>query len=474
MKKLIPILLTFALILAAAACSNNQGGNAAPNTPNTTTQQQTAEQPGGTADVTPADTTRTIRVGIWFDEYYDSTHTDIYANPNVSDEVRAQMILDNLRAVEEKYNARLEYINLTWDGTIESINTSIMAGAPDCDIYYADLQFGIPAVLNGYAQALESFLPADSDVLTTQTVLKHLNILDDPNNYLFTREERNAEGYPLGFNLNMIQEANLEDPRDLYDKGEWTWDKWREYLQVLTKDTNSDGVTDVYGYGGYWTNMLDNMLFANNAHIAGDVKEGLSSPATLEVMEFFNTIYNVDKTARPWNSDDWESNLTQPFVDGQLAFFVTKDWIIQDKADSGKALNYELGVVPWPYGPSGNKEGSQKFKTAGNWQIIPIGVKDPEFVFNFYYDYVNWFKGDVDLRDEGGIFDWQADMYLTERNFEMAVENGRINAFDIWSDIGLGDDLSMVPIMNGESTPAQYAEEKKQIVQTRLNDYFGN
>jgi ABC-type glycerol-3-phosphate transport system substrate-binding protein len=348
-----------------------------------------------------------------------------------------------------------------------------MAGSPDCDIYYTDLQFGIPAVLNNYAQALEDFLPADSDVLNDQVIMKHLNVLDAPKNYLFAAEEKNAQGYPLGFNMDMIQENNLEDPRDLYDKGEWTWDKWREYLQVLTKDTNGDGVTDVYGYGGYWTNMLANMLLANNAHIAGDLTEGLSDPKTIETMEFFQTIYVTDKTARPWIDTDWETNLQPAFVDGLMAFFVTKDWIIQKFAgENGVDLTFELGVVPWPYGPSGKKEDSQKYLAEGNWCIIPVGVKDPALVYSVYYDYINWFKGDVEFRDEGGIFTWQEDMYMTERNLEMALENGKISAFDIWES--LGADLSMVEIMNGTYTPAQYAEENRQVVQDQLNAYFGN
>jgi ABC-type glycerol-3-phosphate transport system substrate-binding protein len=464
------------MIFSLAACGNGSG-NGGDTTPPPADAGN--EPPAETADssgtgVTRLDETRTIKIGLWWDEYYDSTHQDIYANPNMSDELRAQAIFDNLKEVEEKYNVRIEYVNLTWDGTIESINTSIMAGNPDMDIYMADLQFGVPAVLNGFAQAIEDFAPAGSDVLGAQKIMKRLNLLDDPKNYLFAKEEKDAYGYPLGFNVAMIQEANLEDPRDLYDRGEWTWDVWSDYLLKLTKDTNNDGVYDVYGYGGFWTNMLENMLPANNTHIAGDKTEGLSDPKTIEVMEFLQKIYVTDKTARPWNQDDWDTNL-QPFVDGKMAFFVTKDWIIQKFAgENGVDLTFELGVVPWPYGPSGKKEDSQKYLAEGNWCIIPVGVKDPALVYSVYYDYINWFKDDTDWRDEGGKFDWQADQYQTQRNMDMAVANGSISAFDLWPTLGLGDDFSMVPIMDGEKTPAQYAEETRQLVQDRLKVYFGD
>lgn len=478
MKRIISVILILTIALTMASCGNsNNNTNNNPPATTTDTQQATSDSSQTAAETTqavvPAAETRTIKIGTWWDIYYTSANQSIYDNPRVVDEFRAQMALDNVREIEERYNVKIEAINLTWEGTIESINTSIMAGTPDCDMYFTDLQFGIPAVLNGYAQALEDFLPADSDVLQDQVIMKHLNLLDDPKNYLFSEVVLDAAGYPLGFNMDMIQDANLEDPRDVYDRGEWTWDVWREYLQALTKDTNGDGVTDVYGYGGYWTNMLEKLLLSNNTHIAGDKTEGISSPGTIEVFEFFNTIYNVDKTARPWVLEDWESNL-KPFTDGMMAFFVTKDWIIQGMGDSGAGIPFELGVVPWPYGPRGSKESSQKAPVSGNWCIIPVGVEDPELVYNVYYDYVNWFKDDLSIRDEGGTADWQRDMYMTERNFEMAMENGKIGAFDIWGSLGLGDSMTMVSIMNGEKTPAQYAEETKLLVQDRLNAYFGN
>ncbi|MCC8100802.1 MAG: hypothetical protein LIP11_00570 [Clostridiales bacterium] len=34
----------------------------------------------------------------------------------------------------------------------------------------------------------------------------------------------------------MLDNAGLESPNDLYERGEWTWDKWREYMITLTQD----------------------------------------------------------------------------------------------------------------------------------------------------------------------------------------------------------------------------------------------
>ena len=408
---------------------------------------------------------RVIRIGTWWSPYYTSEHTDIHDDPNLSDEDVAQTRLDNLRAIEEKYNCEIYYENLTWEGTIESINTSIMAGTPDCDIYVADLQFGLPAVLNGYAQALEDFLPADSDVLGEQKIMEHLNVLGMDKNYLFAEVSSAVKGFPLAFNMTMIEEAGLENPQDVYDKGEWTWDKFAEYLIALTKDIDNDNVVDVYGYGGWWTNMLSQMLMANNAGIANSKTEELSSFKTIEVLEFINKMYNVDKTARPWDTSDWNIN-TKVYADGKIAFWPAAAWVLSENGNSD--LPFEIGVVPWPYGPSGTKESSQRYNTSGNWMFIPVGVENPELVYNILFDYLNWYQGDTSLRDNT---EWEENMFMTERNYEMAKESSQTGSFDIWGTLGGG--FSLVTLMDGTETPSQLAEAWKLIIQGELDAYFG-
>ena len=62
-------------------------------------------------------------------------------------------MLASIRNVESKYNVTIHNVNLTYSGTIDSINTSIMAGAPDCDIYLLDQSFQLFLVLNGYTSS---------------------------------------------------------------------------------------------------------------------------------------------------------------------------------------------------------------------------------------------------------------------------------------------------------------------------------
>ena len=82
--------------------------------------------PSASADAEP----RTITIGVWWDIYYDSTHESVESDPAYSGSLSDQMRFDNVKNVEEKYNVRFEYVNMTYAGVKESINTSILAGTP--------------------------------------------------------------------------------------------------------------------------------------------------------------------------------------------------------------------------------------------------------------------------------------------------------------------------------------------------------
>lgn len=316
LKKLLALGLSTAMVAGLTACGGSDSASTATTDSAAESTDSAAEE---STDTASSDTsslynegeTRTIKIGTWYDHYYDSTNTDIHDDPSVSDEELAQKHFDIVKEVEDKYNVKIEFVNLTWDGTQESINTSILAGTPDCDIYEVDLSFGIPAALNGFATNLEDILPADSDIFNDQMVFSQVDIGKEDGVYLFQSNSAEmvlAGTYMLAYNKQMLEEAGLEDPNALYERGEWTWDKWREYMLALTQDTDGDGVIDVYGFGSRYDYLVYNLTMSNGTGIAMSDTENLSSPEVAEVLDFIYNMYNVDKVANPWNADDWDYN----------------------------------------------------------------------------------------------------------------------------------------------------------------------
>lgn len=458
-KKLLALGLSVMMIASLAGCGDKKTDTPAEN--------DTVEDGGSTSAASGE--TRTIKIGTWYDHFYDSTNTDIYDDPSVTDEELAQAHFDVVKEVEEKYNVRIEFVNLTYDGIQESINVSILSGKPDCDIYEVDLSFGISAALNGYAENLEEILPADADILSEQMIFKPANIGLDSGVYLFTTNSAEAalyNTYMLAYNKQLLDDAGLEDPRALYERGEWTWDKWREYMIALTQDTDGDGVTDVYGYGSRWDFLVNQLLLSNGTTIASTSTENLSSPEVGEVLDFIYNMYNVDHVAKPWNAEDFDIN-QNAYMDGSVAFYIDAAWISSANVNSG--LGFDCVWCPWPVGPSGNAE-TNNFRnlSSGNAWMIPSGVEDPELVYNVFQDWQNWYHGDTEYRD--GDLTWWEDCAMTDENYAVMQMMGSRDQFDVWNAIGV--EYGWDGILNGTVTAAQFQEQNKQLVQSALDAMY--
>ena len=490
-KKLTALALTATMALSMAACGSGSDGTTASGSGDTSAPSASTEaSTGGSESKTPkheGSEPRTIKIGTWFDIYYDSTNTDVFDDPsyNGDDEFSvksSQMELDKLHQVEEKYNIKLEFVNLTYEGITESINTSVLSGKPDCDIYMVNSELGIPAIANGYAIKLEDVLPADADVLTTQNYLKGVKLQGIDGTYFMLQELGEgvpAGTYPLAFNKQMLEDAGLEDPNALYARGEWTWDKWREYLLKLTQDKDGDGVTDVYGFGTRYDFLLDGLNFSNGTTMMNGKQENLSSKEVGETLDFINKLYNVDHVARPWNEEDFNDN-QNAFQTGQVACWVTAQWISSGYIDletGVSSLGFDEIWCPWPIGPSGNKDtNSSKNQSGSNFFILPTGVEDPYLVYCVLEEYSDWYGDDFSLRDY--VNDWWhtcADMKAWKdsqvtTNYQITYDMGTKTTIDLWN--GLGVDYQFPLLLKGEMTPAQFQETNKQLLQTAMDNIY--
>ncbi len=428
---------------------------------------------------------RNIVIGLWWDKYYDSTHENLEDNPGYQGILSDILSFDVVKEVEEKYNVTLEYVNMTYTGVQESINTSILAGVPDCDIYLVDTQMGIPAAMNGYCIDLRTILPEDSDIFTEQVVMNYLDMGDGRVCLMkpVTAAAVVEATYPLMFNLQMIQDANLEDPRDLWEKGDWTWDVFIEYAQALTRDGNGDGIIDVYGFGGYHVETFDCLMMSNGTYVAMNEKENFSSPEIGEVLKFMQDMYLVYNCAYPYDADPSSASDTMRYLyrDGKAAMTPGAAWILGSNADydwdgsAGSTLEFDMCFVPWPVGPSGDKETNRMKLSGGEFYMIPVGTEDPELVYNVFYDFTNWYHNDTVIRDDPETLGWwysvtAKDYDIQDSNFDVMFTCGMREQFDLVDSLNVNTDFPA--LFRGEYTPAQYQETFRQQYQDALDRYY--
>ena len=479
-KKLIAVFLALVLIFSLAGCSNSNSTKTSDKTTSTTTDNNSTTKTEAKQDERdvryPAFDFggRTIKVGLWWDYYYDSDNTSINDDPNLSNAKTAQMRLDNVRRIEKKYNVKIKFENLTWDGIIKSINTSIPAGTPECDIYLTDLQFGIPAVAHGLAQDLSKIAPKNSDLFTDNKIVRPLKV--NGGTYLFQEQGLQTSGIFLGYNATMIKELGLEDPQELYKNGQWTWDKFEEYCKKGTRDTNGDGAVDVYGFGGVFTDLVNGLMMNNGGSIAATKTEGLSSKPTMETLDFINKLYNVDHSARPWNTQDWNDNLLA-WSSGKVMFWTAQAWLLKQEADKassngGSGLPFDYKIVPYPVGPSG--DGKIYSPVQGNWYMIPVGVKDADKVYQVFEDFLDWYNGDTSLRDDPT---WFESCFQNEDDVKLALDCDQNQKLDIWSSLSssgfdFGATIWQPIIVDKKSTVAQAVEAAKPVLQGALDKFW--
>ena len=448
-----------------------------------------------TFGIASAEEPRHIVIGVTWDIFYDSTHTDVYDNPGYTGDLAQDMMFERVRYVEEKWNVTFEFLNMTYSGSKESINTSIMAGTPDVDVYMVGLAVAAPAIANGYAIDLRDILPADHPVLNgTDVVLSYIDVGNGSISLLIPNKKENmvADTKPLAFNLQMIEAANLEDPRDLVARGEWTWDKFVEYCIALTRDIDGDGIIDVYGFGGWPEDYLSNLLMSNGTYIAAGPKENLTSPEVAETLQFMqdlNVTYGVMYPIPEQNGWDVCRYL---YREQKVAFTPIAAWIMSSFDDYAykqpdlPQLEFDMVFVPWPVGPSGDAATNAAKSTSATGYMIPVGVEEPLLVFNVLYDILNWYNYDpadpvaaeaaLEVRDNEEALSWwygvvAKDIELQDYNFNVMYEMGLRQQFEMWNNLGVS--MELTALVNGDYTVAQYQEMFKQPVQDAITLLMG-
>ncbi len=500
LKALLAVLLCLAMTAGMVACGNNT----ADPTP-TPSETGATSTPAPTQAVTTATKrTKDITIGTWWVQYYDSSQSVVEDDPSyeaasldkdgdsadtlvqkANSRKIAALKLANVDTIEQRYGVKFFWNNLTYAGVTESINTSVLAGTPDCDVYLVDTGMAVPAQMNGLALDLKTVLPADSDIFTTQSNASFLD-LGDGKACIFYRQEaqKSVEAtYPLAFNIQMLEDYNLEDPRDLYARGEWTWDKFIEYCQTLTDDTDGDGQIDQYGYCGYQVETFEQLMMSNGGVIAVGKTEGLTSTAVGEALQLMFDMYNTYNVCYPYDYEGSPSDsMRNQYNQGNIGFFPIAAWISAGNKDYdydgslGYTLPFDIAYVRWPVGPSGDETtNAGKNLSSGEFYIIPAGVEDPETVFNVINDMWNWYDGDTSIRDDKTTLNWwykvtAATTDLQELNFNVMKDCGEHAIFDIWNSVGISYDF--MSLMKGEVTPAQFQETYKQQVQDALDAYY--
>ncbi len=138
-----------------------------------------------------------------------------------------------------------------------------------------------------------------------------------------------------------------------YPKDGWTWDDFLKTAQALTKDTDGDGKTDLWGaqLGASWTTGFEYWVAAaGGSLVSPDGKQFvgyMDSPETAAAVQFYSDLYNKHKVAVPPADLSLWAGGNSEFDNGKAAMRLHGRW---PQSGYQKNPNIELGIVGVPQG----------------------------------------------------------------------------------------------------------------------------
>ena len=348
-KRLLAMLLAVVMLLAMVACNDTT-------TPTEPTNNNTPTDPKPSENVTDPTDPEVVKpdlggLQVLIANWWDNPET-VPGEPTTA---WAQLVYDYRQELMEEMN--FSYANVGLSGTGDYMDVLVAAMLEN------NMNF------NGFQVSVEQ---TPLTALVSQGLLWDLNELegwnlDDANVWsqtiidYFTIGGKTYAARPgmdeprdgIVFNKKMLADAGLDPdlPYKLLQEGKWNWENFEMILEKTTKDSNNDGVVDVYGIVG-GDNIIDMGIYTNGAMFVskdeeGFLVDGTLDPAFQQGCEWALSLYTRGWAGKP--SEGWDGAFCD-FRDGKAAMVICQTWVFS-KYYEGMTDDY--GYIVLPAGPNG-------------------------------------------------------------------------------------------------------------------------
>lgn len=254
---------------------------------------------------------------------------------------------------EDTYGAKIEWVETTNDRRFDDLANAIIGGTSP-DIFSYEWRAFPYDINKGQYQPIDSLIdwsdPMWADIKDTAD--------------LFTwKGEHYVAPFGYGFNdyqilmydKDMVEEEGLDDPYELYEKGEWDW----EAFTSMAKEFQGGDETR-FGIAGWWANAL--------VYTSGDTL------VTYDGNKFTNNLYSAPiERAQAVIDDLWVNNLVKrgwvgpesAFTDGDTLFYAMGTWAYNGAAEA--VPDHTVQVVPFPKDPNTDKYYMSKMILSHMW-----------------------------------------------------------------------------------------------------------
>ena len=214
----------------------------------------------------------------------------------------------------------------------------------------------------------------------------------------------------LYFNKRVLAEAGI-DYQTIYDaqaNGTWTWEMLTELLQKTTRDTDNDGVNDIYGITGSRDDLYQVAVFTNGGSFVDYDKNDQMEPTfdgekASAALEWATDLWSDYAMPQPEDSSwDW---FKEAFMAGNAAFYSFQGYA------GFNGGYYELSEMGDEWGavafPASTKGGNYLTVVSDNVTLMPnLYDKETNAALATVYD--KWTRG---YADPGSHDAWLGELY---------------------------------------------------------------
>lgn len=339
-----------------------------------------------------------------------------------------------IRRFEETYGKKVEILQAVgeqlWN---EKVAAQIAANDP-VDVFYISVDQYLGMYLKNY------LLPVD-DYVDLQKPGNNLSVMDD-----FVKFDGKyyvagvtATPYVLYYNRSILENNGFDpdEPKKLYEAGEWTWDAFREIARECT-DTDS-GVVGL-------ENMFDEVLQASNACAAVDYVDGqyvlnIKTSNMRNTLEFCQDIFSKN----PVCGSGYVTGQNR-FLKGNAAMHGAYAYELStfNSLKENGSVKIDFGVTAFPVGPDNTdgknfghstgfaiSNGSDAPYSAG--ALIDLIVEEAVKASNEKQTYVP--------EEDQALFDKLSENIFVPSYTDGILEKG-FGAFYLLYDVRMGEDIN--------------------------------
>lgn len=280
-----------------------------------------------------------------------------------------------LAIFQSRYGGKVEYHPVDWDARYDALALAINGGE-GIDFYPAgDLDTFPKGAMKEMFVPIDDYIdfndPLFADVKEAADLFqwggKHYIIVNDIT----------GDNCVVIYNRDTFEENGLEDPAELFKKGEWTWDTFKKQLQQFVDPEN-----DQFGIDGWW---FEAGLSGTCSVPYIGMKDGklVNNMKDANIERFQNWMYELGTTncvAIGVGDYGWEAK-DYYIGEGKTLFYPCGAWAVYtEKSQWVEKFGENMMFVPMPKDP----ESSEYYIPCGlDGYLMVKGGQNPEGVAKF-------------------------------------------------------------------------------------------